>query len=203
MRALWILAILGCRSGEASSGLPWKQPFALAQGGEYTLPVDSRAILLFFIRPDCPFSNSYLSELKRLVGEYRPRGISPVLVYAEADLEPWKAECHTFEFDVGCEAILDPKLVLARAVGATVTPEAALVSADGEILYRGRIDDRYDDLGKRRPQATRRDLQDALEAVLEGRPIPGRTTRSIGCPILFHQESTRMKEPLVSLPEAR
>jgi hypothetical protein len=192
---LGLAALLGCGQDEPALGSLWKEKFALAQGGEYLLPTSPKAILFFLIRPDCPISNAYHPEIKRLAKEYEARGIASVVVYAEAGLEPWKAECHSFEFDAGCPAILDPKLVLARGLGATVTPEAAVVSQAGELLYRGRIDDQYLEVGRRRPEAVRHDLRDALEAALTGRPAPCPRTQSVGCPIQYPVPAGKSEGP--------
>ncbi len=62
-------------------------------------------------------------------------------------------------------------MVLARKVGATVKPEAAVLSPTGELLYRGRINDIYADFGKRRAQRTHCELKDILEAILAGKPV--------------------------------
>jgi hypothetical protein len=61
-----------------------------------------------------------------------------------------------------------------------VTPEAA-VYASGRIVYHGRIDDRYVDLGLERPSPTVHDLGDALAAVLAGRPVKHPVTQPVGC----------------------
>jgi hypothetical protein len=65
-----------------------------------------------------------------------------------------------------------------------VTPEVAVLSPTGELLYLGRIDDRYNPQGKRRPEPTVRDLQLALDAVLAGKPVPTPRTKAFGCPLL-------------------
>ena len=62
----------------------------------------------------------------------------------------------------------------------TVTPEVAVMK-DGRMLYRGRIDDRYIEFGKDRPQPTVRDLERSLEAILAGKPVPVAETRAVGC----------------------
>ena len=49
------------------------------------------------------------------------------------------------------------------------------------VLYRGRIDDRYIEFGKDRPEPTVRDLERALDAIIAGKPVPVRETRAIGC----------------------
>jgi hypothetical protein len=61
-----------------------------------------------------------------------------------------------------------------------VTPEAA-VYANGRVVYHGRIDDRYVDLGLERPAPTVHDLDDALTAVLAGRPVEHPVTQAVGC----------------------
>jgi hypothetical protein len=50
-------------------------------------------------------------------------------------------------------------------------------------LYRGRVDNRFVELGKTRYQPTENDLQQALDAILDGKPAPHPVTRTIGCAI--------------------
>ena len=62
-----------------------------------------------------------------------------------------------------------------------VTPEAAVFSADGRELYRGRIDNRMVDFGKERPAPTRRDLDDALASILNHKPVIDAIRPAVGC----------------------
>jgi hypothetical protein len=64
--------------------------------------------------------------------------------------------------------------------GVRVTPEAA-VFVSGQIVYRGRIDNRYVAFGKTRPAPTAHDLEAALETILKGKPVTNATTTAIGC----------------------
>ena len=50
-----------------------------------------------------------------------------------------------------------------------------------QVVYRGRIDDRYIELGLDRSQPTVRDLEQALEAVVAGKPVAVRETQAVGC----------------------
>ena len=79
--------------------------------------------------------------------------------------------------------LLDPQQILSRYTGATITPEVAVLSGGGELLYLGRIDNRVEDFGKTRLQATEFDLRDTLDAVLAGKPVPHARTKSLGCAI--------------------
>jgi hypothetical protein len=76
--------------------------------------------------------------------------------------------------------VRDPDHALVKYAGAKVTPEAA-VYAGGRIVYRGRIDDRYVDFGVERPQATRRDLAEAIASVVAGRAVVQPKTQAVGC----------------------
>ena len=56
-----------------------------------------------------------------------------------------------------------------------------MIGAGGRVLYRGRIDDRYIEFGKDRPQPTDRTLERALDAIVQGKPVAMRETRAVGC----------------------
>jgi hypothetical protein len=51
----------------------------------------------------------------------------------------------------------------------------------GQILYRGRIDDLYVALGKKRAAVTERNLRDALDALAAGKAVRKSETKAIGC----------------------
>lgn len=135
--------------------------------------------LFLFLLHDCPAANAYAPEINRIVAAY-PR-VRTRVVYVESDLTPATARAHARDYRLTCGILLDPEQRLARVAGVTISPEAALFSAGGELLYRGRIDDRVAEPGKRRPEPTRRDLRLALDAVLAGKPVPEPRTRAIGC----------------------
>ncbi len=62
-------------------------------------------------------------------------------------------------------------------------PEAVVVSRDGKLVYRGRIDDRYATSGKRRDEPTTHDLSAAVDAVLAGKAPAVSQTKVFGCPL--------------------
>ena len=139
------------------------------------------ATVLFFVLHDCPIANGYAPEISRIADEYRGRRVRAYVVYGEDDLSLADAKKHARDYAYRCPALLDPKGVLARAAGATVSPEAAVFSAKGALLYRGRIDDRAIAPGKHRAEPHERDLRAALDSILAGRPVRERLTRAIGC----------------------
>jgi hypothetical protein len=142
-----------------------------------------RATVLLFITNDCPISNAYAPEIHRLCDAYMPQRVDFYLVYADPALSAADARKHYQDYGYTCSALLDPRHLLARKAGATVTPEAAVFLPDGREIYRGRIDDLYIDYGKARFTPTTRDLRDVLELVAHDRPVEGRTTVAVGCHI--------------------
>jgi hypothetical protein len=161
--------------------------FTDVSGKPYRLPGpgECQALVIVFVSHDCPIANAYAPEIKRLCEAFKDRGAAFCVVYAERDLALETARNHAREYGYCCPVILDAELNLARRLGATKVPEAAVLSPRGEVLYRGRIDDRYVDYGKRRPVVRSHDLRNALEAVLTGKPVANPRTEVIGCDIDF------------------
>ena len=139
------------------------------------------ATVLLFIATDCPISNAYAPEVNRIVDAYAPRGVAFFAVHADPAVSADSARTHATDFGYRCPVLLDPSQRLARHVGATVTPEAAVLDADGQVAYLGRIDDLFAGYGKRRRAPTTRELRDALDALLAGEPVPTHAAPAIGC----------------------
>ncbi len=85
------------------------------------------------------------------------------------------------EYKLPGKALLDRKHVLVQRARATVAPEAAVFAPGGKLVYHGRIDDRYVDVGKARPAAQVHDLENAITATLAGKPVEHAETRAVGC----------------------
>ena len=144
---------------------------------------DAVAVVFVFLANDCPIANRAVPELLRLEQAYASRGVKFWPVHAGADESDASVRDHAKEFGLTTMPLRDPDLRLARDLGARVTPTAVVVSSRGEVLYHGRIDDRYAALGQSRPEATRRDLALALEAVVAGKRPEFAETPAVGCRI--------------------
>ena len=145
------------------------------------LDSDAKAVVLIFVRADCPTSNRYAPEMQRIYERFSPEGISFYLVYVDPAQRPDVIERHLSQYNLKLNALRDLEHELVARVGAKVTPEAAVFLADGTLIYRGRIDNRYSDFGKTRARATRWELVTAIEAVLEGGPVTPSRTPAVGC----------------------
>jgi len=135
--------------------------------------------VLVFTTTDCPISNRYAPEIERLAAKFKGQA-QFVLVYPVPGDSPDMIREHAKKFAYSIETSRDADQKLVKQTGVTVTPEVAVLKGS-RLLYRGRIDDRYIELGKERPQPTRHDLEAALEAAIAGKPIAQSETRAIGC----------------------
>jgi thiol-disulfide isomerase/thioredoxin len=193
--AVALAFIAGCSGGAAVATPPaakpaiqqaaWPPAFTCIDGKELR-PADdaaTKAIVLVFILPECPICNSYMPELKRLHAVFVDRGVSFALVHADSEVTEHQANKHAGEYQIAIPVVLDPRHEWVNRAGATIAPQAAVFSPAGQIVYLGRIDDRYVGLGKRRANVTSHDLRDAIEAVLGGQPVANARTEAVGCPI--------------------
>lgn len=142
-----------------------------------------KAVVLFFVGVECPVSNFYAPEMERVRAEYADRGVAFQLIYSEPDAAAERVAAHVAEYGLTLGALLDPGQALARQAGVNRVLTVVVASAEGNVLYRGRIDDRFSEDGKRRDEPTTRDLRDALDAVLDGKTPAMRETPVFGCPL--------------------
>lgn len=142
------------------------------------------ATVLVFTAVDCPISDRYAPEVKRLASRYGARGVRFWIVYANRGEQPAAAKAHAHAFGYGLPVALDAGAELADRAQATVTPEAAVFDRAGRLVYHGRIDDRYLDFGVDRLAPTTHELDDALAAVLEGRRVATPAVPAVGCAIV-------------------
>ncbi len=177
--AILLVAVAVCADEPAASDL--RLPDLDGRQIEPLRAKDAKAIVFIFIRTDCPLSNRYAPEVRRLHDKFAKSGVRFWLVYPDQGESGEIIRNHIKEYEYRLSALRDPEHKLVKITGAQVTPEAAVFLPGGRMVYRGRIDDRYVALGKARPAPTTRDLEQVLEAILEGKKITNKTTAAIGC----------------------
>ena len=141
------------------------------------------ATVLLFVSDDCPIANRYVPEILRLRDAYAGRGVGFWLVHGDPRETVAQIREHAREFHLNIPEVRDPEHYLVKLAQAEVTPSAAVFGRDGRLVYHGRIDDRVTDLQRERPTPMRRDLAEALDAVLAGRAAPNAVTPAVGCSI--------------------
>ncbi len=137
-----------------------------------------KAIVIIFIATRCPISNDYNQRMVELAKTYTPKGVQFIGINSN-HIEPTEeviehAKQNGFPFPV----LKDEGNRVADLYQAKVTPEVFVLDSNFVLRYHGRIDD-----SQNPARVTKRDLQAALDALLEGKEPPVTETRAFGCTI--------------------
>ena len=146
---------------------------------------DAPALLVIFMCNHCPFVIHVSEGIARLAEDYQKRGVAVVGINSN-DVEHYPDDApekmaeevqrrgYTFPY------LYDESQEAAKAYHAACTPDFFVFDDQRRLVYRGQLD-------PSRPSnnhpVTGEDLRAALDAVLEGRPVPQEQTPSIGCNI--------------------
>lgn len=142
---------------------------------------DDKAVVFIFVRTDCPVSNRYAPEIRRLHAKYAPQHVAFWLVYPNPDSTIAAIQDHLKQYQFDVSPLRDPKHTLVKESGVSITPEAAVFLPDRHEVYRGRIDNKFVALGRERPVATQHDLDEVLSSVVSGRNVTNKFTKAVGC----------------------
>lgn len=143
---------------------------------------DKQAIVVVFCGTECPMANLYVPTLIELHKEYRDRGVQFLLINANPQDSFVEVAAHAMEREIPFPVLKDFDQAAAKALGATRTPEAFVLSPDRVVLYHGRIDNQYR-IGFRKAEPTSRELKSALEEILAGNSVSVPVTEFSGCVI--------------------
>lgn len=157
-------------------------------GKEVTLKelVGPKGLLVIFSCNHCPWVKAWQSRMVALGNEYMEKGVGVVAVnsndptkYPDDDMDHMVAQAkeHGYRFPY----VMDTTSGVARAFGATRTPEVFLFDAQGKLVYHGAIDDN----AEKPEEVKKRYLAEALEALVAGKPVPVAETKALGCTIKF------------------
>jgi peroxiredoxin len=142
--------------------------------------------LVVFTCNHCPFAKAWEARIVELGNTYEAKGIGVVAVNAndpkvaaEDDFDGMQRRAK--ERGMQFPYVVDATSNVARAFGATRTPEAFLFDKDGKLVYHGTIDDN----GEEPSKVEKTYLKDALDAVASGKEVAVKETKSIGCGIKF------------------
>ena len=185
-----------CRADESPSQPLERSVTVLdSSGGIHALqPKSSEAARVFvFFTGDCPIAQSYMPTLNRFaLGWNAPPSktatelattgkVTLTAIWADATTRPADVAKFCKDYDLKFPVMLDRDGELGRRFRPTHVPEAFVLDSEGRVVYRGRIDDTYPDLGQRRQHPTTNDLADAVAALLAGKPIAQARTEPVGC----------------------
>jgi len=140
-----------------------------------------------FLHDACVISQFYTPELTRLFEAYHKQKVGFRGYFPNASATADKIKAFGTDYHLAFPLHEDYSKTVTRKFGITVTPEVAVWDhRTDQLIYRGRIDDSYVRVGKRKIHPQHYDLQDTIEAWLGTQNHQNFTeTQAIGCFISF------------------
>jgi thiol-disulfide isomerase/thioredoxin len=139
---------------------------------------------VFFSCNHCPYAKAIEGRLIELEKDYRDRGFRFVVIsvndavsHPEDSFENMKKRAS--ERGYGFPYLYDEDQTTARALGAVCTPDLYVFDKDRRLAYHGRLDDSPMDPSK----VGRRELREAVDALLSQKRPAQPQNPSIGCSI--------------------
>ena len=149
----------------------------------------SKGVIVIFDCNTCPYSKMYNNRIIALNKKYKDAGFPVVTINAndpkmspgdsfEAMVSQAKKKGYDFPY------LVDETQEVARAFGATNTPHVFVLKNENKVFsvaYIGAIDDNSRD----EKAASKRWVEDAVDALIAGKPIQENKTKAIGCGIKY------------------
>jgi thiol-disulfide isomerase/thioredoxin len=148
-------------------------------------------LAIIFTCDHCPTAQLYEGRIKKLVEDYRPKGVGFVAIQPNAVAAASAREMNYTDVDDSLEGMMirakyrhfnfpylydgDTQAV-AEAYGPKATPHVFIFDKDRKLQFQGRIDN-----NQRESLVKTQDTRAALDAMLAGRPVPVATTPVFGC----------------------
>ena len=171
----------------------WRAPeFTLKDGAgqSFTMTehLGEKGLLIAFICNHCPYIKAMTDRLPSDMQELQAAGVNVLAVMsndyvAYPDDSPEEmvkfSQQHGFSFPY----LVDEDQSVAKAYGAVCTPDFFGLNRDGELQYRGRLDDqlRYDS------SRSTKDLVDAMLQIADTGTGPAEQFPSMGCSIKWRE----------------
>jgi peroxiredoxin len=154
---------------------------------------DSKGVIVVFTCNHCPFAKKYEDRIIALDKKYKTLGYPVVAIQPndpaiegedsyENMQKRYTAKAYPFPY------LFDETQTTAHAYGATKTPHVFILQrngADFTVKYIGAIDDNSDDA----TAVKEKYAENAVDALLAGKPVATTYTKAVGCGIKWKSKS--------------
>ena len=157
----------------------------------------SPILVVVFTCNHCPIAQMYEQRIQALADDYRDKGVAVVAIEPndpnairvdELDSSDTSDSLEEMKIRAAYKHLTYPYLydgetqAAARAYGPQATPHVFVFDRERKLRYQGRMDDSY-----RLELVKTQDARNAIDALLENKPVPVENTGVVGC-------STKWKE---------
>ena len=148
---------------------------------------DAKGFIVIFDCNTCPYSKAYNDRIIGLNDKYASQGYPVVAINAndasdspgdsfEKMVDYAKKKGYTFPY------LIDETQTVARTFGATNTPHVFVLSRSGKdlkVAYIGTVDDN----ARNASAVSKKYVEEAVDALMNGKAAPTPKTKAIGCGI--------------------
>jgi peroxiredoxin len=143
-----------------------------------------KGFIIIFSCNHCPYVRAYENRIKEIQSGYSKKGICIFVInsndsdqYEDDSFENMKIRAQEMAFNF--PYLRDEDQNVAKAYGATHTPEIFLFDNQRKLVFHGKIDDNWRDESKVKSMY----LRNAIEELIDGKEISVPETFTIGCTI--------------------
>ena len=145
---------------------------------------DKKILIVIFSCNHCPYVQAYEDRIMELQNEFEKDGVQIIAINSNDDVKypddsfdemKKRAAARGFNFPY----LRDETQDVAKAFGATHTPQIFLFDSDRKLKYEGKIDDNWQEPDKVKSAY----LKEAILEVLGNKEVSVPETFSIGCTI--------------------
>jgi thioredoxin-related protein len=149
-----------------------------------------KGTLVIFSCNACPWARAWETRIVDIGNGWTKKGIGTIVINSNDPRVAATDDYATMQARAKQRGMRYPYVVdetsdVARAFGASHTPEVFLFDASGKLVYHGAVDDNAREPGK----VKERYLVSALQAVVAGRSVALQETKSMGCSIKFRPKA--------------
>ncbi len=142
---------------------------------------DSLTVYIF-LSEECVISQNYTASMNQLSDEFKSKRIGFVGLFPNT----WSKDSTINDFKIKYALKFPLKTdhfkTFTKKFGVSITPEVAVWShRNNSLVYRGKIDNLYERIGRRRQKATTSELKDVLSAWILNKNILYSETKAVGC----------------------
>lgn len=141
---------------------------------------DSDFTVVVFMGWECPLVRQYVPELKTLRDRWSKKNVRWLAINSNQHDSLTELQYFARKFDFDLPMLKDVGNQLADQFGAQRTPEAFLLNKQQEIIYQGRIDDKFT-YGRQREKAVSEFLATAIQQAVNQKTIDPPYVEPDGC----------------------
>lgn len=141
-------------------------------------PSKASATVVVFVSEQCPVSNSYNERMSALYQAYAGKPVQFAFVDANATESPQDIVALETRAKFPFRVLRDVGNVVADKLNAQFTPEVYVFDKGGILRYHGAIDD-----SRNVANVQQQSARNAIDALVDGKPVAVATTKAFGCSI--------------------